>query len=610
MFVMFSPLLIQGKTICICTRMDYDRQRHSLNPSFTQLFIARSLRLCRYVEETIGSKECSTFCVFAEVLQHLEVVLPKLEGSDLLFLPSQRVTFARFKRDVYQDDRNGIDPLIVWTNIRTFIKGSIEATKSSGFCLSKEEYLKLGKKRCRLSLEQREDVYSIFVRYQKYTSELHLWDDCDRITSILRRLLYAKESYPDVFQMTKKSKIYVDEIQDYTQAECLLFFLLSGPGDLFLAGDPAQSVVEGTDFRFEEIRSVGYHVAGENHQLIPDKPKAVNVNFRSHSGILNTAAAILRCMFDAFPDSAKQLKEDQGLFRGPRPGVLHKVEVNRLATLVKEKLNGAVILVHDERKSYWKRLLDYPLIYGVCEAKGLEFKSVIALDFFASLPTGLQRPWRDLLLGRATDEFNSLYPEIEGHLKLLYTMVTRCIEQLFFAETESSVAGNAFVRWITTTSISRSNDSLRCNHQRHDEALATRNNVDSIETMTMARDEWLASGLDNAEMAESDDSGDILKLESLLERAIYCFEQGQDSVLASKARVHRSSLRFRAELESGTYSDDDDAEVKAASIIGNLLKEELWLECSQFCQSLLPFLSDYPRQRVQTDILSELCKKV
>lgn len=80
------------------------------------------------------------------------------------------------------------------------------------------------------------------------------------------------------------------EVQDYTQVEILLFFYIGGPGALFLAGDPAQSVVEGTDFRFEEIRSVGHFVAGDRRHLIPEKPKIVNVNFRSHSGILNTAA--------------------------------------------------------------------------------------------------------------------------------------------------------------------------------------------------------------------------------------------------------------------------------------------------------------------------------
>lgn len=51
------------------------------------------------------------------------------------------------------------------------------------------------------------------------------------------------------------NKVYVDEIQDSTQAEITLLFLSCGFDfdSLFLAGDNAQSVVEGVDFRFEEV---------------------------------------------------------------------------------------------------------------------------------------------------------------------------------------------------------------------------------------------------------------------------------------------------------------------------------------------------------------------
>lgn len=52
------------------------------------------------------------------------------------------------------------------------------------------------------------------------------------------------------------NKIYVDEIQDSTQAEITLFFLSTGIelNSMFLAGDNAQAVVEGVDFRFEEVK--------------------------------------------------------------------------------------------------------------------------------------------------------------------------------------------------------------------------------------------------------------------------------------------------------------------------------------------------------------------
>jgi superfamily I DNA/RNA helicase len=202
----------------------------------------------------------------------------------------------------------------------------------------------------------------MFERYDKCMKELGLWDDCDRIAALFNRLESVRASDPVAYQNVRYNKVYVDEVQDYTQAEIAVFFCLCGPGDLFLAGDPAQSVVEGVEFRFEEIRSVGYCLYGEERKhLVPDKPRTVHLNFRSHCGILNVAAAVLSCLFEVFPDSAKQLKEDLGLFHGPRPGVFNKVEVERLKELVVRR-GGIVVLTHDRDVPRWKRALDYPLV--------------------------------------------------------------------------------------------------------------------------------------------------------------------------------------------------------------------------------------------------------
>ena len=103
----------------------------------------------------------------------------------------------------------------------------------------------------------------------------------------------------------------------------------------------------------------------------------------------------------------------------------------RLQQLVTEHLDGVVVLTHDSSVWHGKRKLgDYPLVYGIRAAKGLEFKPVIVLDFFAEIPREHQKSWRDLLLGREIHK-----AEIEGQLKLLYTALNRWIEQLFFAET-------------------------------------------------------------------------------------------------------------------------------------------------------------------------------
>lgn len=135
--------------------------------------------------------------------------------------------------------------------------------------------------------------------------------------------------------------------------------------------------------------------------FIPSKPKTGNSNLQSHSGIFNTAAAVLDFLFRSFPNSAKQLKKDRGLYSGPRPCVCHKVNIKQLATVLKGNLQGAVVLAHDKSISHLGRALSYPLVYGIREAKGSEFKSVVLFNFFSELPSSLQKAWRDLLLSRS-----------------------------------------------------------------------------------------------------------------------------------------------------------------------------------------------------------------
>ena len=99
-----------------------------------------------------------------------------------------------------------------------------------------------------------------------------------------------------------------------------------------------------------------------------------------------------------------------------------------------------------------------------------------------------------------SNDFALQYPDIEAQLKLLYTAVTRCIERLFFVETTSSKAGDAFIRWSTTTSVTPfgSND-------KRDKAIATLSDCTNIESMGLNRDEWLAAGLSNAETADAEE---------------------------------------------------------------------------------------------------------
>eukprot|EP00977_Amphora_coffeiformis_P010971 scaffold2613_cov188-Amphora_coffeaeformis.AAC.8 len=77
----------------------------------------------------------------------------------------------------------------------------------------------LGARLCRLKQEQRKFFYHAFKLYNKYTKEQQLWGDCDSFSSLLKRLEVTQKSERDIFEKVRYSKIYVDEVQAYTQAE-------------------------------------------------------------------------------------------------------------------------------------------------------------------------------------------------------------------------------------------------------------------------------------------------------------------------------------------------------------------------------------------------------
>ena len=239
-----------------------------------------------------------------------------------------------------------------------------------------------------------------------------LWDESDRVASIVTSL-YEQE---DVRLKIKRNLLYVDEIQDFTQAEVALFFLCCDQGRLFLAGDPAQAVEEGVDFRFEDVCIVAYQMV-DQQKFRPSKPKLLRVNFRSHAGVFNLAAGVLEIMFRVFPGSAKELPKDKGLFHGPRPVLFVGLGRRDLRTLV-EKLAGAVILAMND--SIVKRLQsefgEGATVLSIRDSKGLEFDHVILVDFFSGLQRQQQKSWKDMMNEKDVDK----YVYIETHSYTLF----------------------------------------------------------------------------------------------------------------------------------------------------------------------------------------------
>lgn len=172
-------------------------------------------------------------------------------------------------------------------------------------------------------------------------------------------------------------EIYVDEVQDFTQAELkLLLRLCRDPTGLFLTGDTAQTIARGVGFRFEDVKTMLYttaqsdaialndnerktcseftivedekesesiedereiaHVAilSLNSPISAPKVHQLTYNFRSHSDMLYLASSVVDVLYHYFPNAVDRLEPDQGLYPGPKPILLEVVDFTDLAMLL------------------------------------------------------------------------------------------------------------------------------------------------------------------------------------------------------------------------------------------------------------------------------------
>jgi hypothetical protein len=533
-----------GKTFSVCSRMHLDRVRL---PGARQLFVARTKRLCDYVQSLLrmrpasgggggdGDDGAAAFLPLSALLDSLggsaQEWHPSLLSGYAQFLQAwpelRRGALATFERGTRHDiEAKAVGPLTAWTQIRSFIKGSHEAVLQ-GRALALEQYLALGKRRVPLPPAERQFVFQVFSVYQRGLDDVPgRWDACDRVTALYKRAVAAARAGAGPLY----DLLYVDEVQDMTQGELALLLQLSGlrHDRLFLAGDTAQSISYGVDFRFDEVRSVVHALCGG---AVAPKPLTLSQNYRSHAGVLDIAAKVVDVMHAAFPHAADVLPRDVGLAQGPRPELLRVDGAGRLGEVLRAA-GRAKVIVHpncdadslggDAGNATERRVrdacaaasIDAPLVLDVVQAKGLEFSEVIIVDFFADLPN--QAAWAAILKREFLDSFSGLDPhalphEVARDLKLLYTAVTRCCSRLAFVETRDSVAGSAWFRLLLDA-------SLAVRYQPQIASEATR----------LTADEWRMQGIDLVNSA--DEEAPLPQLTKARE----CFARCQDAQLLAR----------------------------------------------------------------------------
>ena len=293
-------------------------------------------------------------------------------------------------------DAKKLDPLLVWMEIKSTIKGSVQAMKNDKGYLSLEEYEEVGKKMAPHFVGKRADIYELFEYYQEYIKQQRynsLFDECDLLHCLHRRLSTLEDLGWSIHHF------YIDEVQDFTQAELALFVrTCRDPNGLFLTGDSAQSIMRGIAFRFSDVRTIFYEMQkltrnrGDVTQVRTPNIAQLTINFRSHTGILNLASSVIDLLKYYFPSSFDHLPCDQGMFVGPMPVLLYTCVASDLALLLRGNKRGksqiefgahqAIIVQSEAAKSQIPEELQGAIVLTVFESKGLEFDDVLLYNVF------------------------------------------------------------------------------------------------------------------------------------------------------------------------------------------------------------------------------------
>ncbi|KAI9094369.1 hypothetical protein DFS34DRAFT_247146 [Phlyctochytrium arcticum] len=381
---------------------------------------------------------------------------------------AQEVDFRKFSIHYYphlnQETTRTFSESYLWTEFQTTLKGS-EKALGSPRGMSLETYTALAESRTAILTEhQMQMIFAAWRAYEKRKGERQEYDLGDATAHIYHEL--KRYGHGDLFDF-----IYMDEVQDFTQAQIALFqFVCPNNNGFMFAGDTAQTISSGVDFRFQDLRRLYYNQFLP--RLLPDKygPDATRVdmrtagadvpplkvlteNYRTHSGVLDVARTLVDALFHFFPNSIDKLPRETAICVGTPPTFIENTTINAflLALFGKQEPGkvselGAeqVIIVRDEdTRTFIAGILPDALVLTILESKGLEFQDVLIFNFFKGSPF---RNWRLLYHLEKKPAIEQRLPTFDkqkdhglcNELKALYVGVTRAKSRLLFFDEDAN----------------------------------------------------------------------------------------------------------------------------------------------------------------------------
>ncbi|XP_043696346.1 uncharacterized protein LOC122646811 isoform X1 [Telopea speciosissima] len=505
------------------------------------------------------------------------------------FIRTKEVNYDRFN-SLYWPHFNSqltkmLDSSIVFTEIISHIKGGMCAGRAEDGRLSREDYAALSEGRVSiLNRERREVIYDIFLDYEKKKLMNGEFDLADLVIDLHHRLRDGS------YEGEEMDLVYIDEVQDLTMRQIALFkYICKNSSDGFVfAGDTAQTIARGIDFRFQDIRSLFFkefllESASDSNERgkRSSQPRVseifhLNQNFRTHAGVLNLAQSVIDLLYRFFPHSIDVLSPETSLIYGEAPVLLESGnDENSILTIFGNSGPNAgsmigfgaeqVILVRDD--SAKKEVSDYigkqALVLTILECKGLEFQDVLLYNFFGTSP--LKNKWRVVyeymkeqdILDPSSPKFPCFnvtkHNVLCSELKQLYVAITRTRQRLWICENIEALSRPMFDYWKKLCLVQV---------RQLDGSLAQAMQVAS------SKEEWRLRGIK-------------LFNEDNFEMATMCFERAGDTYREKWAKA--AGLRAAADRMHGSNSEmRRTALLEAAEIYETIGRAESAAKC--FCE--------------------------
>ncbi|PWA76942.1 uvrD-like Helicase, ATP-binding domain, P-loop containing nucleoside triphosphate hydrolase [Artemisia annua] len=393
------------------------------------------------------------------------------------FIRSREVTFDKFC-SLYWPHFNTnltkkLDSSRVFTEIISHIKGGLLVGECSDGKVSYEDYCLLAENRSStLTNEKREIVYNLFQAYEKMKSERGEFDLGDFVNDIHRRLKNGN------YKGDQMDFVYIDEVQDLSMRQLSLFkYICQNVDEGFMfAGDTAQTIAKGIDFRFQDIRSLFYKeflntsTSEMQEKGLVSEIKQLKQNFRTHAGVLNLAQSVIDIMYHYYIQSIDKLEPEISLLSGEPPVLLESgKDENAIVTIFGGSGSGEdivgfgaeqVILVRDDhtKTEVCEFVGKNALVLTIVECKGLEFQDVLLYNFFGTSP--LKEQWRVIYgymkqydwledkLPQSFPAFNEArHTVLCSELKQLYVAITRTRQRLWICENNEKLSKPMFDYW-------------------------------------------------------------------------------------------------------------------------------------------------------------------